>query len=133
MSNLNFRAKTSSLLSSDTLFEKSNFCPKIQFWPNSNIFTSFSWNQSCQQLKSQRPQHFHEFFTQKKIDKFLGKSKLNFWTKDEDFERWSTLLGSTNPESQSLPEANVHRFDCFVCSRLNSKYQNLNFLWFWPF
>ena len=28
-----------------TLFEKSNFCPKIQFW--------------------QTPQHFHEFFTKK--------------------------------------------------------------------
>ena len=25
-----------------TLFEKSNFCPKIQFWQNPNIFTSFS-------------------------------------------------------------------------------------------
>ena len=25
-----------------TLFEKSNFCPKLQFWHNSNIFTSFS-------------------------------------------------------------------------------------------
>ena len=24
-----------------TLFEKSNFCPKIQFWQNPNIFTSF--------------------------------------------------------------------------------------------
>ena len=28
----------------DTLFEKSNFCPKIPFWQNSNIFTSFSPN-----------------------------------------------------------------------------------------
>ena len=27
-----------------TLFEKSNFCPKIQFWQNHNIFTSFSPN-----------------------------------------------------------------------------------------
>ena len=44
-----------------------------------------SWNQSCQQLKSPKPQHFHEFFTQK-IDNFHGKSKLNFWTKNEDFE-----------------------------------------------
>ena len=26
----------------NTLFEKSNFCPKIQFWQNPNIFTSFS-------------------------------------------------------------------------------------------
>ena len=75
--------------------EKSNFCPKIQFWQNPNIFTSFSpnffwqffsWNQSCQQLKSQKPQHFHEFFTQK-VDNFHGKSKLNFWTKNEDFEQ----------------------------------------------
>ena len=53
-----------------TLFEKSNFCPKIQFWP--------------------KPQHFHEFFTQK-INNFLGKSKLNFWTKNEDFEQCATF------------------------------------------
>ena len=45
----------------------------------------FSWNPSCQQLKSPKPQHFHEF-SPKKIDNFLGKSKLNFWTKNEDFE-----------------------------------------------
>ena len=38
---------------------KVKFCPKIQFWQNPNIFTSFS---------------------PKKIDNFLGKSKLNFWT-----------------------------------------------------
>ena len=80
-----------------TLFEKSKFCPKIQFWQKPNIFASFSpnfffdnffsWNQSCQQLKSPKPQHFHKFFTPKKIDNFLGKSKLNFWTKNEDFEQ----------------------------------------------
>jgi len=34
-------------------------------------------NQDCQELKSPKPQYFHEFFTQK-IDNFLGKSKLNF-------------------------------------------------------
>ena len=28
----------------NTLFEKSNFCPKIQFWQNPNIFSSFSPN-----------------------------------------------------------------------------------------
>ena len=27
-----------------TLFEKSNFCPKIQFWQEPNIFTNFSPN-----------------------------------------------------------------------------------------
>ena len=40
-----------------TLFEKSNFCPKIQFWQNPNIFTSFS------------PQFF--------LTIFLVKSKLS--------------------------------------------------------
>ena len=35
--------------------------------------------------KSPIPQHFRKFFIQK-IDNFLGKSKLNFWTKNEDFE-----------------------------------------------
>ena len=51
-----------------TLFEKSNLCPKIQFWQYSNIFTSyspnffwqfFSWNQSCQQLKSSKPPKYN--------------------------------------------------------------------------
>ena len=55
------------------------FHPKV-FWQ------FFSWNQSCQQLKSPKAQHFHEFFTQK-IDNFLGQSKLNFRTKNEDFEQ----------------------------------------------
>ena len=42
------------------------FCPKIQFWQ------FFLWNESCQQLKSPKPQHFHElheFF----IQIFLGQ------------------------------------------------------------
>ena len=37
---------------------------------NLNIFTSFS---------------------SQKIDNFLGKSKLNFWTKNEDFEQCDSL------------------------------------------
>ena len=91
-----YDTKTALLL---TLFEKSNFCPKIQFWQNLNIFMSFSskffwqffsWNQSCQQLTGPKPQHFHEFFTQK-IDNFHGILKLNFWTKNEDFEQCAKL------------------------------------------
>ena len=57
-------------------------------WKFSNFFWQFfSWNQSCQQLKSSKPQHFHEFFTPNNSTIFLGKSKLNFWTKNEDFEQ----------------------------------------------
>ena len=102
-----------------TLFEKSNFCQKIQFWQYHNIFTSFppklfltillvksklstakksrtkifsrvfhpkffwqffSWNQSCQQLKSPKPQHFHEFFTQKNRQ-FSWEIKVEFLDK----------------------------------------------------
>ena len=54
------------------LFEKSNFCPKIQFWQRKaqhfyEFFTKFfwqffSWYQSCQQLKSPKTQQFDEIF-----------------------------------------------------------------------
>ena len=54
------------------------------FHPNF-FWQFFSWNQSCQQLKSPKPQHFHEFFTLKIV--FFGKSKLNFRIKNEDFEQ----------------------------------------------
>ena len=55
-----------------------------------NIFTSFSqnffwqffsWNQSCQQLKSLKPQHFHEFFTPKKSTIFSGNQSWIFGQK----------------------------------------------------
>ena len=36
----------------------------------------FSWNQSCQQLKSPKPQHFHEFFTQIFFDNFSREIKV---------------------------------------------------------
>ena len=53
-------------------FEKSIFCPKIHFRQNPNIFTSFSqffsWNQSCQQQKSPKPQHCREFFKQTRLE-----------------------------------------------------------------
>ena len=57
-----------------TLFEKSNYWPKIQFWQN---LTIFSGNRSCQQLKSVNSQHFHEFFAQICLTIFLVKSKLS--------------------------------------------------------
>merc|ERR1712004_36361 len=92
---------------------------KFKFLSKNLILTrvyNFLVNQSCQQLKSANPQHFHEFFTQNVFDNFsreikviklkspkpqyfrefspqkkstifLGKSKLNFWTKNEDFEQ----------------------------------------------
>ena len=97
-----------------TLFEKSNSCPKIQFWSNPNIFTKiffgnfFSWNQSCQQLKSPKPQHFHEFFTPQKSTIFLGNQRLNFWTKKEDFEQcglrnvWTTCWANPRDTARHI-------------------------------
>ena len=41
-----------------------------------SILQFFSGNQSCQQLKSASPQHFHEFFTLIYLTIFLVKSKL---------------------------------------------------------
>ena len=37
--------------------------------------------------------HFQEFFYPKKSTIFLGKSKLNFWTKNEDFEQCAVSKG----------------------------------------
>ena len=89
-----------------TLFEKSNFFPKIQFWQNPNIFTSFStkifwqffsWNQSCQQLKSPKPQHFHEFFVPKNRQ-FYRKFKVEFLDKKW---RFRTVFFFNLPKSLS--------------------------------
>ena len=77
-----------------TLFEKSNFCPKIQFWQNLNIFTRFFLTiflvkSKLSTAKKSKTTTFSRVFHSKKIDNFLGKSKLNFWTKNEDFEQWA--------------------------------------------
>ena len=101
------------LLSKSKIFvQKFNFDKILQF---------FSGNQSSQQLKSANLQHFHEFFnpnfltiflvesklstakksktaafsrvfTQSNSTIFLGKSKLNFWTKNEDFGQCDILI-----------------------------------------
>ena len=66
-----------------TLFEKSNFCPKIQFWQN---FTIFSGNQSFQQLKYKTPTFsrvFHQFF----FWQFYREIKVEFLDKKWRFSR----------------------------------------------
>ena len=103
-----------------TLFEKSNLCPKIQFWqiPTfSRVFHQiifwqfFSWNQSCQQLKSPKPQHFHDFFTQK-IDNFLGKPKVEFLDKKWRFRTvWKSAGKFKFPNSCS----EYHHFLYLMC------------------
>ena len=47
------------------------------------------------QLKSPKPQHFHEFFTQKKIDNFSREIKVEFFgQKNEDFEQYGLEIQS---------------------------------------
>ena len=69
-----------------------------EFFTPNFFWQFFSWNQSCQQLKSPKPQHFHEFFTPKKLTIFSKKPKLNFWIKNEDFEQ----LQNTKKNRESL-------------------------------
>ena len=63
---------------------------KVKFLSKDSILTSFSpnffwlffsWNQSCQQLKSPKPQHFHEFFTQIGSTIFSGNQSWIFGQK----------------------------------------------------
>ena len=136
-----------ALYSKSPIFvQKFNFdkAPTISRVFHQNMFWQFfSWNQSCQQLKSPKPQHFHEFFIQiffiiflvksklstakkpktttfsrvfhpKKIDNFLGKSKLNFWTKNED----SNSVPKGKFEEKSCGKLSVETF--FSKSQLNS-------------
>ena len=84
-----------------TLFEKSNLGPKIQFWQPPNIFTSFSpkfflpiffVKSKLSTAKKSKTTTFSRVFPPKKIDNFLGKSKLNFGWKmkiSNSVELWS--------------------------------------------
>ena len=47
-----------------------------EFFIKKFFWQFFSWNQSCQQLKSPKPQHFHEFFTQNFFDNFSREIKV---------------------------------------------------------
>ena len=67
-----------------TLFEKSNFCPKFNF----DKTPTFSQVQIL--AKKSKISTFSQVFP-KKIDNFLGKLKLNFWTKNEDFEQCASI------------------------------------------
>ena len=61
----------------------------------------FSWNQSCQQLKSRKPQHFHEFFTPKKSGnqswifgqkmKISNSVEMRLFTAPIKFQFWAFL------------------------------------------
>ena len=108
-----------------TLFEK--FLSKNSFWQNSNVFTSFSLNffltifpvkSKLSTAKKSKITTFHEFFTQKKSTLFLTKSKLNFWTKNEDFEQCA---------DSDLREGNSTDSIEFVNLRFNTTASSLEF------
>ena len=156
--------------------------PKIQFWQNSNIFTSFSlkffcqffsWNQSCQQLRSPKPHHniftsfspkffvtislvksklstakksktttFSRIFHQK-MNNFLDKSKLNFGSKNEDFEQCvnveltmiysSKLMMTSTLIPPTLAFVCMHRQVCLIAYLFRKQCLTNCFLsWFLP-
>ena len=61
--------------------------------------------------KKSKTAAFSRIFPPRKIDNFLGKSKLIFWTKNEDFE-------------QCVPERFANYIMIFVCSTRNTRNQN---------
>ena len=71
------------------------FVQNCNFDQTPNIFTSFSpkifltiflVKTKLSTAKKSKTTTFSRVFHPKKINNFLGKSKLNFWTKNEDFE-----------------------------------------------
>ena len=85
----------------NTLLEKSNFCPKNQFWKKTQhfheFFTQIFFDNFSREIKvvnktkKSKTTTFSRVFHPQKIDNFLGKSKLNFWTKNEDFEQCGSV------------------------------------------
>ena len=55
----------------------------MSFLPNFFFFTIFIVKLKLYTAKKSKT----TTFSPRKIDNFLGKSKLNFWTKNEDFEQ----------------------------------------------
>ena len=58
-----------------------------EFFTQIFFLTIFLVKSKLSTAKKSKTTSFHKFFTKNKIDNFLGKSKLNFWTKKEDFEQ----------------------------------------------
>ena len=84
-------------LKSQTFVQKFNFdkIPTFSRVFHPTFFWQyFSWNQSCQQLKSPKPQHFHEFFTPKNRQ-FSLEIKVEFLDKNLTFRIVCSLRSLT--------------------------------------
>ena len=56
-----------------------------------HLLTIFLVKSKLSTAKKCKTTTFSRVFHPKKIDNFLGKSKLNFWTKNDDFEQCEGL------------------------------------------
>ena len=82
---------------SQIFVQKTNFdkTPTFSRVFHLNFFWQFlSWNQSCQQLRSPKPQHFHEFFSQKNRQ-FSQEFKVEFLDKKWRFRTVFVYWGQT--------------------------------------
>ena len=80
-----------------THFEKSNFCPKIQFWQNPNIFTSFS------------PKYFLTIFLVK--SKFSTAKKSKTTTFSQVFHPKKSIIFSGNQSWIFRQKMKIWRFE----------------------
>ena len=71
----NFHFSKSQIFVQKFNFDKTPTFSRV--FHHKNFWLFFWWNQSCQQLKNPKPQHFHEFFTPKKST-FFDFKLLNF-------------------------------------------------------
>ena len=114
-----------------TLFEKSNFLSKNSiltkpptFWRvfHPNFFLTifvFLVKSKLSTAKKPKTTTFSRAFHPKKIDNFLGKSKLNFWTKNEDFEQCASQkkISHTVTISEIISLLGFLLFSFFFCYR----------------
>ena len=90
------------------------------FHPNF-FLTIFLVKSKLSTAKKYKTTTFSRVFHQKKIDNFLGKSKLNFWTKNEDFEQCDVRNGNIeNILRTSTSKARISTSQPNICVRLGS-------------
>ena len=92
-------------------FDKTTTFSRV-FHPNC-FWQFFSWNQSCQQLKSPKPQHFHEFFTQKNRQ-FSQEIKVEFLDKKW---RFRTVCSSRFTRCRNICRHSPLNLAQWICAR----------------
>ena len=103
-----------------TLFKKSNFCPKFQFWQNPNIFTSFSPKENQQFSRKIKV----EFLDKKWRFRTVWRSWQCHYSSWGILEFWTVLESRTKMKLQTCFTFYSWIYDCLIKNQMH--YSNIS-------